>query len=88
MIKSRYVRLLIYSYLPHKEVFTKVSKISRTERQGLLNSQLLIKCSRDRPLKLFINEKTYPSFIKELEIGIRYLTNICSSLVLYVSTFR
>ena len=37
---SKYLRLTIYSYLTNKEQFTTISKISKQEREILLNSSL------------------------------------------------
>lgn len=37
-----------------------------------------------RPLKLIINDKTFSSFKREYDTGIKYLTNICSSLQIFV----
>lgn len=80
MIKSKYVRLLIYSYLGSHEIFTKISKLTSTEREALVNSHLMTEDKKARPLKLFVSNKHADVFAREIDTSIKYLISICSSL--------
>lgn len=70
MLISQYIKLTVYSYLGIKEVFTKISKLSRKDRQCLANSNILSEARK--MFRIFITEAK----MKDLEIELEKEPNL------------